>query len=486
MALMQMLRFPIWRKKSPIQLLLASGMCGVATNIRVRVLNVTHVQPAQTTNLPRHGAMIKLSPFDTCFLALRPAQVLFFYDGTSLPPFPSLVSLLRVSLGATLGIFAPFAGKVTACSDDHDVVIDCSPDPGVKFVEAEYSGDAADMRRLARDKEHDTEAFLQLVPELEVGRLPAPAFAVQVTRPADGGGAVAVGVVMHHAVADGQSLWQFMRAWSTMSQEGSLAVALAPTFDRTGILRHPKAEAAARNLARFSAPELPKVNRFPDPDWRRQSPRTYLLTAGQIKSLKQRILFLQSQATTKNGDGPPEPPTTYVAIASLLWTSIVRARSVNSAATLDDEYLSFPADYRRRLHPPLEPGFFGNCIKVHYVRATTSDLVCRSVNNDNGLVRAAAGFGRAMREHVEKEDPLGDADRWVEMIQGLTRERLMVLGGSNRHMMYEVDFGWGQPRRVEFILNTTLLGASGGAVYVSVNLHRDHVDTFEANFLSHV
>ncbi|KAM0844505.1 hypothetical protein ACQ4PT_057006 [Festuca glaucescens] len=456
-------------------------------NIRVRVLNVTHVQPAQTTNQPQHGAMIKLSPFDTSFLALWPPQMLFFYDGTSLPPFRSLVSSLRVSLGATLAVFTPFAGKVTACSDDHDVVIDCSSDPGVRFVEAEYSGDAADMRRLARDKEHDTEAFLQLVPELEVGRLPAPAFAVQVTRPADGGGAVAVGVVMHHAVADGQSLWQFMRAWSTTSQEGSLAVAAAPTFDRAEILRHPKAEAGARNLARFCAPELPKVNKFPDPDWRRQSQRTYLLTADQIQSLKRRIQFLQ----VKNGDGEqnhtPEPPTTYVAIASLLWTSIVRARSVNSAAADDDdEYVSFPADCRRRLRPPLEPGFFGNCVKVHYVRATTGDLVCRDGDNDNGLAHAAAGFRRAMREHVEKEDPLGDADRWVDIIQGLTRERLTVLGGYNRHMMYEVDFGWGQPSRVEFVLMTSLLGAPGGGVQVSVTLARDHVNTFEANFLSHV
>ncbi|KAM0891650.1 hypothetical protein ACQ4PT_026270 [Festuca glaucescens] len=480
----------------------SSWWCAVAMNIRVRVLDVTHVQPEQTANQPGgDDAMIKLSPFDTFFLALRPIQRLFFYDdgdGTSLPPFPSLVSSLRVSLGATLAVFTPLAGKLTACSDDHDVVVDCSPGaahPGVRFVEAEYSGDAADMRRLARDVEHDTEAFLQLVPELEVGRLPAPVLAVQVTRPADGGGgAVAVGVSMHHAVADGQSLWQFMRAWSTASREGSLAGAAAPTFDRAGILGHPKAEAAARNLVRFSAPELPKVNTLPEPDWTRQSRRTYLVTAGQIQSLKRRIV--QSQAAAKNGDGeqnhPPEPPTTYVAIASLLWTSIARAKSVDNAAADDDEeYFLFPADCRRRLQPPLEPGFFGNCIKVRYARATTGDLVCRDGDNDEGLARAAAAFRRAIREHVEEEDPLGDADRWVEIIRGVPRERLAKQGSSHRFMAYEVDFGWGQPSRVELVSvssaeMTTLLGVPGGAVQVSVALHRDHVDAFEASFLAQV
>jgi hypothetical protein len=142
-------------------------------NVRVRVLDVTHVSPEETANRPRDHAAIKLSPFDTFILALPPVQFIFFYDDESLPPFPSLVSSLRTSLAATLALFAPLAGKLTACPND-DVVIDCSPDavrPGVKFVEAEYSGDSADMRRLARDVEHDTEAFFQLVPELELGRL---------------------------------------------------------------------------------------------------------------------------------------------------------------------------------------------------------------------------------------------------------------------------------------------------------------------------
>ncbi|KAM0898786.1 hypothetical protein ACQ4PT_021716 [Festuca glaucescens] len=232
-------------------------------------------------------------------------------------------------------------------------------------------------------------------------------------------------------------------------------------------------------------------NRFPDPDWRRQSQQTYLLTAGQIQSLKRRIL--QSQATAKNGDGeqnhPPEPPITYVAIASLLWTSIVRARSVNSITADDGEYFMFPADCRRRLRLPLEAGFFGNCVKVRYARATTDDLVCRDGDNDNGLARAAAGFRRAICEHVEEEDPLGDTDRWVEIIRGVPRERLTVLGASHRFMMYEVDFGWGQPSRVELVSlsraeMTTLFGVPGGAVQVSLTLHHDHMDTFESRPVS--
>ncbi|KAM3207333.1 hypothetical protein ACQJBY_062510 [Aegilops geniculata] len=246
-------------------------------------------------------ATVSLSLFDTLFLALPPIQRLFFYDGEDVLPFSELVGSLRSSLAATLATFTPLAGRIAACPDG-DLVIDCSPDalhPGVRFVVAEYSGDAADMRWLARDTEHDTEAFVQLVPELEVRMLPAPVLAVQVTRPAqargddEGAGAVAVGVSMHHAVADGQSLWQFMRAWAGASRAGSQSQAATgppPTFDRAGILRHPKAEAAAREFTCLSAPDLPRVNTLPEPDWTRQRRRTYLLTASQIQSLKRRIM----------------------------------------------------------------------------------------------------------------------------------------------------------------------------------------------------
>uniref|UniRef100_A0ACD5ZP24 Uncharacterized protein n=1 Tax=Avena sativa TaxID=4498 RepID=A0ACD5ZP24_AVESA len=454
---------------------------------RLQVMDVSHVQPAEqktTNNEPARdhhaAAAIKLSPFDTMFLGLPPIQRLFIYHHHRAGGEEdlALARRLRDSLATTLAHFTPLAGKLTACSDS-DLVIDCSPEavrPGVRFVEAEYSGD---MRRLARDVEHDTEAFLQLVPELDVRRLPAPVLAVQVTRSA-GAGAVAVGVSIHHAVADGKSLWQFMRAWAATSRDGSQALLPTPTFDRADILRHPKAQPAAHQFARLLAPDMPTMSTLPEPDWTRQSRRTYLLPADQIQSLKRRI----SQAAAEN----QPPPTTFVAIASALWTSIARAGKSpdnQDATDEDDAYFLFPADCRRRLRPqPLDPAFFGNCVKFCYARATTGDL-CR----DDALARAAAAVGRAIREQVEEEDPLGDIDRWAETIQGIPRERLAQQGSSHRFMAYEVDFGWGEPSRVEIVsvfaeTMVMLVGARDGAVQVSVALPRDRMDGFHATFVS--
>ncbi|CAD6340292.1 unnamed protein product [Miscanthus lutarioriparius] len=165
---------------------------------------------------------------------VMPMRRLFMYEGPGVPPFPDLVGSLRSSLATVLAIFFPLAGKLTyRPSAGGDVVVDCSPaavSSGVKFVEAEYAGGIDDMRRVASGggDEGDRDALMELGPELDARQLPAPVIAVQVTRPAVGSGrAVVVAVAIRHAVADGHSVWQFMRTWTAVAraEEGSEAMA---------------------------------------------------------------------------------------------------------------------------------------------------------------------------------------------------------------------------------------------------------------------
>ncbi|TVU12672.1 hypothetical protein EJB05_46325, partial [Eragrostis curvula] len=498
---------------------------------RVRALSVAYVQPDQAANPPSRNAVdhaIKLSLFDAMFIPFAPVQPLFFYDGDGLPPFPSLSSSLRSSLAATLAIFTPLAGKLTASSSD-EVFIDCSPgavSPGVRFVEAEYAGD---MRRLAVDAEHDVEAFRQLVPEFPVGKLPAPVLAVKVTRPtydAGGGtGVVAVGVAIHHAVADGKALWQFLRAWAAVSRSGSLAGSglRPPTFDRAVVNRHPKAEEVARKYVSILAPALPtvsadqtsfnvsrpvrssmiamsvlisvgiairitsassQVNAFPEADIKQQRRRTYLLRADQIRSLKRRI-SLRSSRGAKDEPAVVEPPSTFVAVASLVWTSIVRAKNCSNHAGVD-VFLMLAADCRARLRPPLDDTFFGNCVKSCYARATVGELRGSGDDHDGALARAAAAVRDAVRVYLE--DPLANAERWLELRQSLPPERIAQIGSSHRFMAYETDFGWGAPSRVELVWAilkelVALLGAPDGAVQVSVALDPGAPGRFRSQLL---
>ncbi|CAL5044659.1 unnamed protein product [Urochloa decumbens] len=465
---------------------------------RVRVLSVAHVLPAQEGFLPVDGH-VKLSFMDALFIDRVPMRRLFFYEGPSIPPYPSLVRSLKSSLDAALAVFTPLAGKLSHRASTGDVFVDCSPaavSPGVRFVEAEYAGSIDDMRRLAIGDEHNTEALALLGPELNARRLPAPVLAVQVTRPAIGVGdgrgrsAVVVAVSIHHAVADGHSVWQFMNAWSALSRDPAAGL-VPPTFDRAAI-PYPKADEVARKFLRTIAPALP-VARSPSlshtpPDLRR---RTFLLRAGDIESVKRRIVA-QSEAIRGGEQTDTRLPSTYVAVSSLVWTSIVRAKAMppdmdDPAAAGDAEaYLLVPADLRRRLvggaPAAVDERYFGNCVAPCFARAPAGDMR----DERAGLARAAAAIGDAVRARLG--DPLGGAERWLERFLAAPRERLTHMGSSNRFMAYEVDFGWGAPSRVELVSLfarelVLVLGAEEDGVQVTVALDHAHMEGFAANLL---
>ncbi|CAN6216448.1 unnamed protein product [Urochloa humidicola] len=217
------------------------------------------------------------------------------------------------------------------------------------------------------------------------------------------------------------------------------------------------------------------------PEIMRQSTRTFLLRADDILSLKQRIL------EQSRGGEPCKLPSTYVAVTSLAWASIARAKP--SMVDTDDAHLLISADCRNRLRPPLGDGFFGNCVKGCYARASAGDL---RGDGKAGVARAAAAIRSAIREGLEGQglegDPLADAEGWTAAYAAIPKERLVVVGSSNRFMAYETDFGWGTASRVEMVSSfaaqmVTLLGARDGAVQVSVALDAADMDAFVANFV---
>lgn len=210
-----------------------------------------------------------------------------------------------------------------------------------------------------------------------------------------------------------------------------------------------------------------------------QRRRTFLLSADQIQSLKLRISLQSSRdAATRLS----KRASAYVAVSSLAWTCIVRAKSMDH---FDDAYLLVFADARRRLRPPLGEGFFGNCVKPCYARANVGDLC----GEEGGLACAAAAIQDAIREYVEElEDPFSDAEAFLGLYGALPRERVSVMGSSHRFMAYETDFGWGAPSRVELVSlfrtreMVVLLGASDGGVQLSVSLDQPHMEAFQNNF----
>lgn len=170
----------------------------------VKVIHASYVDVPTTAVLPPEP--IKLTAMEAPSVVLPVLQhvLLFEFVGAEMPSFDDVVQSLRSSLAATLASFAPLAGKLVYLKETGDVAVSCSASDGVRFVAAESD---ADIGCLAGDEEHDLGLLEQLVPKVDMGELPTAVLAVQATRFERG---VAIGVTVHHAVADGRSLWTFV------------------------------------------------------------------------------------------------------------------------------------------------------------------------------------------------------------------------------------------------------------------------------------
>ncbi|CAL5008151.1 unnamed protein product [Urochloa decumbens] len=451
----------------------------------ITVIEEARVAVPATAALPPKP--LRLCALDAQWLTLPLIQSLFiFVDGAgagNILPFESAVASVRASLADTLARFPPLAGRIVHQPATGDAAIDCTAagvagGGSVRFLVAEMDADAA---RLAGDEKHDVEAFVRLVPTLDAGRLPAETMAAQVTRVRGG---LALGVAMHHAVADGRSLWMFLEAWAAACRgDAASGAAAAPTFDRAAI-KIPGGEELARAVLRKYAPDLPMAAVAGHLIRPNLSRRTFTITAQNMRRLKQRIADLSPAA--QSSAAAAAPPSSFVAVAALAWVSFVHAKypaGIVSAA--DEVYLFFFADCRARLDPPPGNHYFGTCISGCLARATARDLLAK-----NGVGVAAAAVAAEVRRAAE--DPLAGWD-WMSTVEGVNLDRLVNLAGSTRFRAYEVtDFGWGPPGRTELVtmnqdgLVVLVAGKKGGGgVQASVSLHPAHMNAYKSHFISY-
>ncbi|CAL4996986.1 unnamed protein product [Urochloa decumbens] len=475
----------------------AANVTGAAA-AAVRVLAETRVAPALAPTA-ESGGRVKLSFFDTPWVVLPPIQRVFLYalpagagDGAE---FHAAVTRLKDSLAATLALYLPLAGKLAYAAETGDVFIDLADDPGVAFIEAEVAA-GMDLRRLAADEAHDIPAFLSLVPPLDTRVLPAPVLSVQATRLPGGG--LALGVSVHHAVADGQAVWRFVSAWAAAARDGGSGspVALAPPHYDRSVVQVPGGDEFAREMLRKVAPNLPVASTIKDFDFSQRfqlGRRTFYLAADDIQSLKRRIDELAAaedssaaataagEHTTSSTTKMTKPVSTFVALAALGWTAFVRAKSL---AAGDDTYLVFLADLRTRIDPPVADGYLGNCIKGCLASADAGDLA-----GERGLLAACRAVQAAVAEM--EAAPLGGTEQWIQRMMTLPFQRLCNVAASPRFRVYEAsDFGFGRPARVELVSmnhdgEMVLVGGRGdGEVQVSVSLDPARMEVFKAHVLA--
>ncbi|KAL5982049.1 hypothetical protein ACLOJK_016118 [Asimina triloba] len=438
----------------------------------IRVLERCAVAPPPrsfpTTALP-------LTFFDVLWLQIPPVQRLFFYQ---LPDTDTdttaLLSKLKHSLSLALQIFYPLAGILThnSATDRHEILY--SEGDSVRLTIAHSD---SDFNRLVGHEPCDATEFHPLAPNIpEYATLPSPALALQVTLFPNSG--LCVGLAVHHAAADGWSSTHFMKAWASIYRTGDIStVHPLPVYDRAQTVALDWiAESYFRHLA-----ELPRVevtNRFFAGDATASSRlvrATYVLTRGDIERLRGWV------AARVVGDSRF---SSFVVTCSYVWACLTKASARSGAVDGGKTvYFAMAVDLRARLRPPLAPAYFGNCIGACFTQAAESELI-----GEDGLVVAAESIRGAIGG-LEGDGALRGADTWVKTFFGLVGERVLSIAGSPLLRVYDTQFGWGKPRKVE-VLSIEDTGAislaesrdEDGGIEIGLAVPDSEMDGFECFF----
>lgn len=324
-------------------------------------------------------------------------------------------------MAKALVAFYPLAGRVGVDGDGR-AEIDCAGQ-GALFVVA-HSDLAVDEDDLS-NFQPSPELRRLFVPRVE----PSVMCAVKVTFLRCG--SVVLGAALHHAAVDAISAFHFFQTWSAFSSEsdgdGAAAKLPWPCHDRT-LLRarsppavHPDAlDVFCPNPSRSRGPGAAVVNNI------------FVFSKDQVSALKQRAGNV----------------STFCAVSAHVWRCLCAARQLPPDATTR---LTFPANVRRRLRPPLPDAYFGNGFillgaagKVRDIASPGSELAsvagrigCAVRRMDDELVRSAV-------DYLELEACGGGLPEAAVHTGSLAETEVMVV--SWRGMpVYDADFGLGKP-----------------------------------------
>ena len=103
-------------------------------------------------------------------------------------------------------------------------------------------------------------------------------------------------------------------------------------------------------------------------------------------------------------------------------------------------------DWRTRINPPVPQTYFGNCVGFCH----TAKIKTMILSGNQGFLTAVELLGKAISETLKNKDGvLEDAKTWVE--RSFEPMRVIGVAGTPKIKIYDIDFGWGRPKKYETI-----------------------------------
>ncbi|XP_066371269.1 malonyl-CoA:anthocyanidin 5-O-glucoside-6''-O-malonyltransferase-like [Miscanthus floridulus] len=413
----------------------ASSTGSTSPCLRVHVHDTTLVPPSPSppeTSLP-------LTFFDVFWLQSLPVERLFLYRLGPDADVAAIISNLRDSLHQALRSFYPLAGRVRLTPGSSDrYELHYRPGDAVTFTVAECDDEDADAHfdALATDKPREVAKIAAFVPPLPGGgRL----LAVQVTLlPAHRG--LAIGVTVHHAACDGSGSTHFLHTWAAACRGGGAEAPLPPpVIDRT-LLADPRCLYDVFFQTAPSSEEYQFVKMSAD-----QLFATFTLSKDDLKRVKDAV----ADEAARRGVASPRC-SSLVATFGLVWSCYQRAKESSGGGGAGEgpmAYMVFPVDHRSRMNPPLPDKYLGNCVGPAFPLAPKDELAAAGAG---GLLSACAAVASSIDEAV-CDIGTSSMDAWMDRLRELVPMGLLTVAGSPRFRVYDLDFGFGRPAKVDIV-----------------------------------
>jgi isoflavone 7-O-glucoside-6''-O-malonyltransferase len=450
-----------------------------------KVVEVCNVEPFHEQTKPSQSAptSLPLIFFDIFWLRFPPVECLYFYELTNSTTFfyDTFLPNLKNSLSLTLQHFLPFAGNIIWPIDSSKPIINYVRGDSVSFTVVESKSSFKDLssQHCEASKRH------HLVPILKTSHEKASLISIQITLFPNNG--FCIGITTHHAALDGKSAINFMKSWayitcSNSKHDSSLSLLLLPEnltpfFDRTSIQDYDnRIGISDAYVVEFMKPDGPnnksvEVMKFPD-NLKNDAIKSFFeLTPSNIQKLKQHAKNEMKQNVTNL--------STFSVTCAYVLSCLAKAEQPNGKVIF-----CFNVDCRARLDPPISSLYIGNCVTGKKIVFETEKLVGK-----NGFISALEGINEALNS-VKDVGVLNGAKTWVYNLMHRSGYKTYGVAGSPRFEIYNSDFGFGKPKKVD-ITSTDKTGTlslnetrnNDGGIEIGMALNKQEMETFSTLFV---
>lgn len=296
-----------------------------------------------------------------------------------------------------------------------------------------------------------------------------------------------IGLSFCHAVADERTFNNFMKSWALICKslfEGQSNVHLQsslPSYGRNVIIDQ-KSHLQTTLLTQWWDHMI--LAKGQERDLSNMVRATFVLSVTHLEGIKNWII---AQCNSTN-EPHPLLLSKYVLACAFVWVCLVKTQGITKSADSCEVqepivYLGFNAGGIHRLDFRVPTTYFGNCVAFGRLGVLRSELV-----GEDGVVVAAKAIGKTIREL--DEDVLRGAEKWISEWEELLVSNVHVMVvGSPKVNLYDMDFGWGKPNKIEKISSDSVTSIClcesrefEGGIEVGVCLDKSSMDCFTSLF----